>query len=487
MRRKLGDRHQIEERGKRRWFICRVLRPLILLLLAVGMSLLVSNGTAEADTEPYAWHKSNNEWWYGNSKWYAKSQWKKFSGKWYYFDRKGYAVHSGWRWISGKLYFFDKDLSMVSSEYRDGYWLSANGQWTYKPRASWKLKGRKWMYSDTSGWTAKKHWYRIDGIDFYFRSDGIMTTSVENMYGLPEYYRDPLYKTTAALEEQGEDWTSFVIVTDTHGGWNCQCSQGVVNFLLDHSKTERCFMIGDYSARLYGTGVEVKRYFRELTQNRDQVFVTLGNHERTVKNEYDTGRISVIYDMFMKDKVQSMGTGLKGNPKDYYYYFDDRAKKLRYLVLNTNNVSLDQYAMTNEELNWIRNEAVVLPGNDWNLVVLGHTDIDSSLNLPYTSSKADRIASALSKTNGKIVGYFCGHEHLDRTSVVNGKFYQTILLNDYLDLSQGRVWHELSEQAVTVVSVNTKTGAVVMRRIGADSKDRTKSYNYRKIPSGEEP
>ena len=483
----MEDRYMEERNGKHRGLILHVLRPLLLLFLAVGLSLIVSSGTTEAGTEPYAWHKYNHEWWYGNSNWYAKSQWKKINGAWYYFDSEGYAVHSGWQLISGKWYYFDQDQRMVSSEYRDGYWLSPNGQWTYKSRASWKRKGRNWIYSDTAGWTAKKHWYRIDGTDYYFRADGIMTTSVEDMYGLPAYYKDPLYKMTSTLEEQGDDWTSFVVVTDTHGRFNSQWSQGIVKYLLDHTKTERCFMLGDYSAITYGTGEEVERYFKELLPNRDQIFVTIGNHERNVKTEYDTEMIKELYDMFVKDKVQSMGKSLKGNPEDYYYYFDDKSKKLRYLILNTNNVSQHQYNMTDEELNWIREEAVILPGADWNLVVLGHIDIDSSLNLHYTTTMADQIASALSQTNGQIVGYFCGHEHLDRTSVVNGKFYQTILLNDYMKKSQGRARNKVSEQAVTVISMNTKTGAVVMRRIGAESKDRTKTYNYRKIPSEEEP
>ena len=60
----------------------------------------------------YTWHKDKKGYWFGNKKWYAKSEWLKLGEHWYYFNAKGYMV-TGKQKIGGKTYTFNKDGILV--------------------------------------------------------------------------------------------------------------------------------------------------------------------------------------------------------------------------------------------------------------------------------------------------------------------------------------------------------------------------------------
>ena len=51
------------------------------------------------------WRKDKTGWWYGDGKWYAKSEWLKIDGKTYYFNKAGYIV-TGTQTIGGVKYRF---------------------------------------------------------------------------------------------------------------------------------------------------------------------------------------------------------------------------------------------------------------------------------------------------------------------------------------------------------------------------------------------
>ena len=93
------------------------------------------------------------------------------SGKWYYFNASG-AMQMGWRTLDGKTYFFKGNGAMASREWCQGYYLNANGTWTYKPKASWVKEDGGWKYQDTSGWFAKNETVTIDGKQYTFDADG---------------------------------------------------------------------------------------------------------------------------------------------------------------------------------------------------------------------------------------------------------------------------------------------------------------------------
>ncbi len=150
-------------------------------------------------TQPnYSWKQDSKGWYYAASDGsYIKNAWKQISGTWYYFGSDGYRLSNDWHNSNGKWYYFNKNGAMVTSkwiesggkwyylcsdgsmdysEYRQGYWLNADGSWneTYS--------GGHWIGNNDEGW-----WYAdgsyypkngslwIDGKNYHFDSKGWCT------------------------------------------------------------------------------------------------------------------------------------------------------------------------------------------------------------------------------------------------------------------------------------------------------------------------
>ncbi|MBQ9592428.1 MAG: hypothetical protein IJR36_00965, partial [Lachnospiraceae bacterium] len=84
------------------------------------------------------------------------------------------AMATGWKTIGGKTYYFKSGGAMAAKEWCGGYWLNADGTWTYKYKASWKKDSKGWYYQDTSGWYAKSTTIRIDDKMYTFDAKGYM-------------------------------------------------------------------------------------------------------------------------------------------------------------------------------------------------------------------------------------------------------------------------------------------------------------------------
>ena len=103
------------------------------------------------------WKCNSNGWWVEDtSGWYPVSQWQKIDGKWYYFLDTGY---------------------MDYSEYRDGYWLGADGAIVDGCQGEWKGDSTGWWFEDKSGWYPQSQWVWINGSCYYFEANGYLATN----------------------------------------------------------------------------------------------------------------------------------------------------------------------------------------------------------------------------------------------------------------------------------------------------------------------
>ena len=126
-----------------------------------------------------------NEWangqWYdanGSASYAPKGQWKHNGTGWWYEDASGWYPANQWQKIDGKWYYFTADGYMDYSEYRDGYWLGADGAWvTSYSGGHWMQNETGWWYTDNSGWYPVNQWLWIDGSCYYFGGDGYMVTN----------------------------------------------------------------------------------------------------------------------------------------------------------------------------------------------------------------------------------------------------------------------------------------------------------------------
>lgn len=129
-----------------------------------------------SQTWPYQgkWYLGSRGWWYGdNSGWYARNEWQKINGNWYFFDRSGY-IMTGWVKVSGIYYYMISSGEMVSNAWVGGWWVSADGSWTYPYYGQWHHDSRGWWYGDSSGWYAKDVVELIDGVAYRFNAEGYL-------------------------------------------------------------------------------------------------------------------------------------------------------------------------------------------------------------------------------------------------------------------------------------------------------------------------
>ena len=104
-----------------------------------------------------SWKSNVTGWWIEDtSGWYPASQWQKIDGVWYYFKPDGY---------------------MASNEYYNGYWFNKDGSWDEKYFLSWKQNSTGWWVEDKSGWWPASSWLKIDGYWYYFDASVYMVTS----------------------------------------------------------------------------------------------------------------------------------------------------------------------------------------------------------------------------------------------------------------------------------------------------------------------
>ena len=126
----------------------------------------------------------NNEWvegnWYGDngSQTYSgKLLWKSNATGWWVEDTDGWYPVNQWQKIDGVWYFFKSDGYMAMNEYYNGYWFNADGSWDDKYFLSWKSNSSGWWVEDISGWWPSSSWLKIDGYWYYFDESGYMVAS----------------------------------------------------------------------------------------------------------------------------------------------------------------------------------------------------------------------------------------------------------------------------------------------------------------------
>ena len=63
---------------------------------------------------------------------------------------------------------------MAANEWCNGWWLNANGSWTYPYKATWRKNAKGWWFGDESGWYAKNCTITIDSKSYTFDANGYM-------------------------------------------------------------------------------------------------------------------------------------------------------------------------------------------------------------------------------------------------------------------------------------------------------------------------
>lgn len=210
----------------------------------------------------------------------------------------------------------------------------------------------------------------------------------------------------------------------------------------------------------------------------------VGNHDGywyDGTNKYYYNR-DQIYDLFLREEsiAQNKHFGEDGT----YYYVDEIASKVRFVVLNTNGGSFDS-----TQLAWLQNTALNTE-NGWAVVLFSHQPLSNHYHALI--SNASEVISAIQASDADIVGCFSGHIHRDRIytgiavntsddSVGNTlPFKQVTITSDhtsiaYDDATKHAVANDDKSHAIDFVTINRATRTVNLTRLGIGS---DRSYTY---------
>ena len=218
----------------------------------------------------------------------------------------------------------------------------------------------------------------------------------------------------------------------------------------------------------------------------------VGNHDGfwndgTNKYYYDRNQ---VYELFLREEsiAQNKHFGEDGT----YYYVDDIASKVRFIVMNTNNAPVDS-----TQIAWVQNTALSFNESGWAVVFISHQPISNHYHAGITNA-ADVVSAVVSTANTKnipIIGWYSGHVHRDiiatkllkggngsnaGTEVSDLGFTQVIITSDhtgiaYDDATKHTIANDDQSHAIDFVTINKATRTVNITRLGIGS---DRSYTY---------
>ena len=332
---------------------------------------------------------------------------------------------------------------------------------------------------------------------------------------LPDYYADYMtskYNEINTLMESITDGDAFIFITDTHWGDNVQVSPNIINHIKKNTNVQKVIFGGDV-VRAFGTKDKIKEdVYGFNSEVKDYIdsrnyFPTIGNHDFTIKFERsadDQTGYTYGVPFAYNSSVKPLESYVSLINQKMFYYFDNPVQKVRYIMVNTEeevNYGDNPWGVgahiTQQQLDWLTNDALNVPSDDWHVVTIGHVPIhpyapshDGALDIlryaleGYTNkSKASFTApygtvlnTDFSTYKGKMVGYFCGHNHKD-TDFVGENMLNISTGCDarYNDDQWQRVAGTVSEQLFDVVVIDKDTKKINMVRIGAGE---NRQFNY---------
>jgi hypothetical protein len=218
----------------------------------------------------------------------------------------------------------------------------------------------------------------------------------------------------------------------------------------------------------------------------------VGNHDgfwNDGTNKYWYNR-SQVYDLFLREEsiAQNKHFGEDGT----YYYVDDIASKVRWVILNTNGGSVDSTQIT-----WLQNTALSFSESGWSVVLISHQPLSNHYHAGI-SNAADVVSAAVNAAtanNVDIIGCFSGHVHRDiiatkllkggngsnaGTEVSDLGFTQVIITSDhtgiaYDDATKHTIANDDQSHAIDFVTINKATRTVNITRLGIGA---DRSYTY---------
>lgn len=173
---------------------------------------------------------------------------------------------------------------------------------------------------------------------------------------------------------------------------------------------------------------------------KDKLVYCNGNHDHNTQY----GNNIFIHPNHVKPYINNSLTVYGGKDK-YYGFTDYKERKLRVIQLDTheatfNDNSISIGGVSDEQINWIKNNALINCPSDYNIIVVSHVaptnkvfDGDTTLSNAYTirtlfENFKNGTGEFASQGQRKLCCWLSGHEHADKIVTVNGISYVNTLL-----------------------------------------------------------
>ena len=257
------------------------------------------------------------------------------------------------------------------------------------------------------------------------------------MQGKVEYIRE-LIKRTAANGD------AFMFITDEHWEMNAKQSPKLANYLSETTGINKIFSGGDRVD--HGYDISVAREFMKALGN-DNYFPAAGNHDFG-----DYGDESLLYaSSFMHLSQKSNVTW--GDEGSLYYYVQDDAKKIRYIVLQAFepnptkeglNVTIEY---NDEQIEWFKNEALNVD-EGYTILIFSHVflygyDNSQEFMIPTTFKGYSEMYDAVADYDGKgeIAAVLQGHFHWEDSTEI----YRRTMLSQSYEEAAGKLIYAVPE------------------------------------------
>ena len=299
---------------------------------------------------------------------------------------------------------------------------------------------------------------------------------------LPAMYNDYLDKrieaVKAAIGETEGNYECFFWITDIH--WepdlNTRNAPAMIKYMAERTGIDKILNGGDTG----NADVVVDNAIRRLRDaiGSDRVYTVTGNHEITDASKYERPFRRV--DSSLREHCRDL---VYGDADRSYFYFDDSARKMRYIGLSVFDVYKNGgcgSALNAEQLAWFKDVALNV-SEGWSIVVFAHTMYvmdEATDKLRTAPSGADRFVQAIDAYNGKgeITCVLLGHTHRDRMHVGESGVPYIVSGCDRVspyhgDINVPRVAGTLTEQHFEVVVIDKRHKKVRLITVGGQARD----------------
>ena len=320
--------------------------------------------------------------------------------------------------------------------------------------------------------------------------------------GLPAYYGEHLAKVVArvgALAVSCAD--GFWFITDLHTPANKLKSGPLLTRLVKTTPIRKVLSGGDLPEAFGGGGekdkmtvdrtIDVWRsvYVQPIEAAGGTVYASKGNHDFTVRSsmEEETG---FTYSGLEAKRILTEGNEHRGavtNPDDpeaCYYYFDNPAAKLRYIVADTTDSVTSErpfwavvYGMHKRQLDWLETQAFGTLPAGWSAVVMHHIPVTGVVGSDEDVKTFASFRGILNKYHDRILLDLTGHHHCEMQTFQNGIWHVTnpcdAAYRDYINRS--KPWcpdlpkkdaGTIYEQTFDAVQIDTVRSLIHFTRVG---------------------